>query len=327
MDFRVLLKKKPILRKKQFLKKFKRMNTPKVEKIAKLTGHKASIFSLTAAEDERHFFSGAGDGWVVRWNIDDPETGRLVAQVDAQIFSMLFLENANKIVVGNMNGGVHWVDLAQPEQTKNIAHHKKGVFDIIRLGDQILTAGGEGKLTRWSIAESRSVESFHLTNQSLRCLDYSPLGNLIAAGASDNAVYILDGDTLEVKNTIPRAHDNSVFAVKFSPDGRYLITGGRDAHLKVWGMNDDLALVSSQAAHWYTINHIAYHPEGKWFATASRDKTIKIWDAANFQLLKVLDVVRHGGHINSVNRLFWSPYDNLLISGSDDRSIIIWDMG
>ena len=61
-------------------------------------------------------------------------------------------------------------------------------------------------------------------------------------------------------------------------------------------------------------------------ATASRDKTMKIWDANNFKLLKVIDTVRNGGHINSVNTLRWSKYNNWLISGSDDRSIIIWEI-
>ncbi|MBK8425147.1 MAG: hypothetical protein IPL27_03820 [Lewinellaceae bacterium] len=59
----------------------------------------------------------------------------------------------------------------------------------------------------------------------------------------------------------------------------------------------------------------------RFFATASRDKTLKIWDSATFTLLKVVDTIRDGGHINSVNRLLWLP--ECLVSASDDRSAIL----
>ncbi len=82
----------------------------------------------------------------------------------------------------------------------------------------------------------------------------------------------------------------------------------------------------SIAAHLFAINDIEYSPDGKHFATCSMDKSIKIWDAKAFQLLKVIDKARYAGHGTSVNKLYWSTYENKLISGSDDRSISVWDI-
>lgn len=295
-----------------------------VKKIAQLTGHNGAIFTLATERDNQHIISGAGDGWVVRWNLDAPETGRLLAKVDTNIFSLCYLPERHQLVVGNMNGGVHWVDIQQPERTKNIAHHKKGVYDIRQMGDFIFTAGGEGLLTKWSIEEARTLESLQLTNQNLRSLDYSSNRKELAIGSSDNHIYLLHAETLEIKANIP-AHENSVFTVRYSPDGRYLLSGGRDAHLKIWDL-DTLQPVSSQPAHWFTINHIVFHPNGQLFATASRDKTIKIWDAETFQLLKVIDTFKYRCHINSVNRLLWTTHNNYLVSASDDRTMIIWEI-
>ena len=296
----------------------------KIKKITQLTGHNAAIFALTLGDTPQYFISGAGDGWIVRWNTEEPEIGKLIAKVDTQIFSLLNLSDYNIIIAGNMNGGLHWIHPENPEKTKNIAHHQKGVFDIIQVGEFVFTLGGEGKITRWSAPEERSLESLYVTNQSLRSIDFCAVRNEIAIGASDNNIYIMDVNTLEIKHIIHRTHGNSVFVVKYSPDGRYLLSGGRDAQLKAWNTENNFCQIFTQPAHWFTINHIAFHPDGQWFASASRDKTIKIWDASNFDLLKVIDVVRDKGHVNSVNRLLWIAPENYLISASDDRTMIVW---
>jgi len=262
---------------------------------------------------------------LVKWDLTDPEVGKLVAKVDSNIFSMEHLPALNTIVVGNMYGGVHWVDLNEPEKTKNILHHKKGVFAVRHINNHIFTIGGGGVLTQWSIAEQRALESYHLSNQSLRSLDYSVSRNEIVVGASDHGIYILDATSLVLKQHLAKAHNNSVFAVKFHPNGRYLVSGGRDAFLNVWDVEQGLSLVSSQAAHMYTINDVAFHPKGRIFATASRDRTIKFWDAETFDLLKVIETVRNEGHVASVNCLYWLA-DGTLVSGSDDRSIGLWEV-
>lgn len=287
------------------------------------SGHKAAIYALAPGRSRRHFLSAGGDGWVVEWNLDDPENGKLLAAVETQVFSLCALHEQQLVVAGNMNGGVHWIRYNQPELSRNVLHHQKGVYDITAIGSRLFTAGGEGMLTAWDIESARASESFHLSNQALRCLAYSEQRQELAVGASDGSIYLLDSDNLALLRVLPAAHKPSVFTLAYSPDGRYLLSGGRDAMLRVWDVADDFRLVSEQAAHWYTVNHIVFSPDGAFFATASRDKTLKIWDASTFTLLKVIDTIRDGGHINSVNRLLWLP--ECLISASDDRSAKVWD--
>jgi WD40 repeat protein len=293
-----------------------------IKKIHTCTGHRAAVYALAPGRDAQHFLSTGGDGWIVEWSLDDPETGRLVASVETQVFS---LEKTDQwLVAGNMNGGVHWIDLAQPEQTRNLLHHQKGVYDIKYVGTWVFTVGGDGTLTRWSAASGSRIESFQLSNQSLRALAHDPLSGLLAVGASDHAIYLLDAQTLELKQTLNAAHANSVFSLAFSPDGRFLLSGGRDAMLRVWDARAGFVLHAELPAHWFTVNHLAFSPNGTLLATASRDKTIKIWDARDFSLLKVVDTMRFGAHLNSVNRLLWLP--GCLISCSDDRTVVLWEI-
>ncbi len=298
-----------------------------VEKIAELSGHQSAVYALVCDSlNPSQLLSAGGDGWIVRWNLAIPETGQLVAKVNGQTFSLESCPDEQLLVAGDMNGGIHWLYRNEPARNRHIAHHRKGIFAIRRLGKWVYSLGAEGLLSRWALQEARCVEGFRLSNKSLRSLAYNPAFDELAIGASDGRIYLLDATKFQLRAVVDRAHDHSVFALRYSPDGQYLLSGGRDAQLRVWDRKFTFPS-HTIAAHLATINAIAYHPEGQLFATASRDKTIKLWDAAGFDLLKVIERVRDGGHANSVNCLWWSNYQNLLCSAGDDRLVNVWQVG
>ncbi len=296
-----------------------------VQKIARLTGHNAAVYALTEGPSPHIIYSGSGEGWVVEWDLTQPDMGKLIARIETNIFSLSFLPEKNLMVAGNMNGGVHWISKDQPEATKNILHHKKGVFKIFELGSNVFTLGGSGIITKWDM-EGKAKESAQLSSQSLRSVAWNKEAKLLFIGASDHSIFVFDPESMSVVDHLPDAHENSVFALQFSPDNRYLLSGGRDAVLKIWTWNNRLEVIKEIPAHWFTINDIAFHPEGHIFATSSRDKTIKIWDANEFRLLKVIDNQKFEGHQNSINRLLWLSYNNYLLSASDDRTICVWSI-
>ncbi|MEY3369113.1 MAG: hypothetical protein RI973_2268 [Bacteroidota bacterium] len=296
----------------------------RITKETQLSGHNAAIFALQVESDGRHLLSGAGEGWVARWDLQQPDTGKLLARIDNRVFSLCHLESQDTLVIGNMDGGVHWVNLSDPGKTRNVAHHQKGVFDLVLHRDSLFSAGGDGLLSRWNIHSGRAMESLQLSSQPLRCLAFHPGRRELAVGSSNRQIYLLDPDSLEIKKNIPQAHGHSVFSLCYSPDGRLLLSGGRDAHLKAWDLQQDGTLLTSLPAHLFTINSIAFHPGGRMFATGSRDKTVKIWDAEDFSLLKVLEGNRDGGHFNSVNKVCWTAQGDRLISAGDDRTLIVW---
>ncbi len=96
-----------------------------VEKIHTCTGHHAALYALAEGGTDHHFLTAGGDGWLVEWDLDQPEMGKLVASVDTQCFSLCALPDSNRLVAGNMNGGLHWIDRQSPELTRNVQHHKK----------------------------------------------------------------------------------------------------------------------------------------------------------------------------------------------------------
>ncbi len=296
------------------------MKKIQVHKKAQFIGHNASIYALAKGKDDDHFLSAGGDGWIVEWNIHEPDLGQLRAKTDSQIFSLNHFSDWDLLVAGNMEGGIHFIHSKEKKDVKNIAHHEQGTFSIQSLGDKIVTAGGLGKLTTWDSKNLMPKETLHLSSTSLRCATI--FGQKILVGSSDDSIYILD-QNLGLIQQIEKAHDNSVFCIDVHPKGNYFISGGRDAHFKVW--NFEGKNLFSESAHWFTINDIKFRPDSSIFATASRDKTIRLWDSENFSLLKEINTIKNGGHINSVNRLMWLGNDHF-ISASDDRSIILWEL-
>ncbi len=296
-----------------------------VTKIASLAGHIGSVYTLLQDTGEPHlFYSASGDGKIIRWNLKDLPNGLLVAQVNSNIFSMLLLPQQNKMLLGQMQGGIHVLDLKENKEVKHLAYHQQGVFDLLYVPERrlVLAAGGDGVLSVWNDDFSLK-QSFQISPKSIRQIAFHPSKKILALGCSDTTAYVIQAEDFGIAHRLPE-HESSVFSVCFSADGRYLLTGSRDAHLRIWDAEDDFRLFKKIPAHLFTINCIACSPDGKLFATASRDKSIKIWDAQNFDLLKVIDKEKMHGHINSVNKLLWTNYDNLLVSCSDDRSVMVW---
>lgn len=287
------------------------------------TGHRAAVYALSAQGNRGGFLSAGGDGWIVAWDWTDPERGRLLASVDVQVFSVGMHTEADIVLAGNMHGGIHFIRQDAPNRSRNIQHHQKGVFLFLLSSSSVFSGGGDGILTRWSLPECRSTESLKVSSKALRAIAMRPDGEELAIGSSDGNIYLLDADNMAIKRTLHGAHQHSVFALRYAPDGQTLVSGGRDAMLRAW-KTEDYTLIREQAAHWFTINSICWSPQDPLFATASRDKTIKIWDAQTLQLIKVIDAARHSGHINSVNALLWMPEG--LVSASDDRTIRLWSI-
>jgi WD40 repeat protein len=292
-------------------------------KIAHLSAHTGSVYAIcNTLDNSNSFYSAGGDGMVIRWNVQEPDKAFLAAKVNSNIFSISGMP-PQYLLLGQMQGGIHVIDLHFKKEIKNLAFHKNGVFDIQLAGDGkvFFAAGGDGIISLWDTEEFALLKNKQVSDKSIRALVVDEVNQKIYTGSSDNRIYVLDYKTFEIINQW-EAHSNSVFSLCLSPCGKYLLSGSRDAYLTVWLIAENYRLLQSQPAHLFTINHIVYSPDGKYFATAGRDKHIKIWSAENFQLLKVIDKEKYNGHVNSVNRLMWN--DEYLISCSDDRTVMVW---
>lgn len=297
----------------------------KVEKINTLAGHKDCVYALAKHREKNIFFSAAGEGFVVKWDLENPELGELVAKVQNSVYALAFWEKGNYLLVGQNTEGLHLIDVEHKKEVKSLHLGSFTIFDIKIIDNLAIIACSVGIVFFIDLLNWQILKKMQLSKENARTIAYNSIKKEIALGFSDNAIQVLDLETLQIIKKLENAHENSVFSLAYTPEGSFLISSSRDAHLKVW-TTQNYELKQDIPAHLYAINSISLSPSGKYFATASMDKAIKIWETQSFKLLKVIDKGRHAGHGTSVNKLLWTNYLGQLISASDDRSVSIWDI-
>lgn len=294
-----------------------------VEKLDTFAGHRSGIYALTSGAVPAQVFSAGADGMVIEWNLEKPDLGRLLAQIPASVYALAYDATRHQLWVGQNFEGIHRIDLDPRTERDSLKITSSAIFGLILHGDTAYAALGDGTLVVLDVGAFAVRKHVRASGQSARCLALHPAGHELAVGYSDHTIQIFTVPELQPKALL-RGHTHSVFTIRYAPDGKFLYSGSRDAHLKSWDAADGYALVHDVPAHLFAINDLAFSPDGRWLVSASMDKSIKVWEPGTLKLRKVIDRARHAGHGTSVNRLLWSPYQNQLLSASDDRLISVW---
>lgn len=298
------------------------MTQIQIKRLHSLTGHRAPVYVLHPSGSDAHFFSGAGDGMVVRWDLQHPGDGDLIAKLPNSVYALHYMAEPDILIAGHNYDGIHLLDWQNKKEVASLQLTKAAIFDIQSLSDRVIVATGDGMVSTVDMKTLGIISRVQASEKSARSIAVNFLTGDIAVGFSDGFIRVFD-EHLKLKSAWP-AHTNSVFTVRYSPDWQFLLSGSRDARLKAWDVSAGYQKREEVVAHLYAINHIEFSPDGKHFVTCSMDKTIKVWDANALKLLKVIDKARHAGHATSVNKLLWTKYNNQLLSASDDRSISVW---
>ncbi len=296
-----------------------------ITKLHTFTGHRDAVYTLCPGRTPQEFFSGAGDGMVVQWDLSKPDEGQLIANLPTSVYALVQVPGQDLLVVGQNYQGIHVVDLNTRKEVGSLKLTEAAIFDLKFVGDLLWVACGDGAIYQVHLPTLSLQHTMQYAQTSVRTLALDGQKKQVVAGYSDNHIRVMDMHTGALKHEWD-AHKNSVFSLCKHPSSEVMLSGSRDAHLKVWDMQNSYDLQQSVVAHMYAINHIEFSPNGQHFVTCSMDKSIKVWSSDQFKLLKVIDKARYASHGTSVNKLYWSEFEQQLVSCSDDRTISIWDI-
>ncbi len=298
-------------------------------KILELNGNQAAVYGLCQGSEPVTFFSCGSDKVIREWNLAEGKVGSFALGFPLSLYSAAY-DPVNKwLFAGDSNGNLFVVAYETKTILKVIHLAKAPVFALCFSAKHqlLVVASSEGSIYFITLSNLEISSQHKLCAEKVRALDCNQDESELAVACGDGTIRIFDMHTQTEKLKFA-AHQFSANAVLFHPDGKHLLSGGKDAHLKVWKKNSPLEyeLLHSIPAHNFAIYSLAFHPNKKLFASGSRDKTIKIWDAESFQFLLRISKENQNGHMNSVNKIYWSTYKNTLLSTGDDRSIKAWDI-
>ena len=274
-----------------------------VTKVAHLQGHKGAIYDFVVDKETEIVYTAGADGLVVAWQANHPN-GTSILQTGEPLYSIDLTNNVLR--VGSQNGIIYTIDLKNKSLINSDKKHSGGVFFI----NETISGGEDGDF----VGDSSRLS---LSKDSLRCLLETPSEWII--GSSDFTIYRIRKDGLSVVARL-EGHTNSVFAIELL-DKNTLVSTGRDALIKVWDLTINKE-IHSVPAHLYQAKSLAFN--GDLLLSSSMDKTIKVWND-KLELLKVIDFERNESHTNCINKVVRLD-ENRFVSGSDDRSLIFWQV-
>ena len=125
-------------------------------------------------------------------------------------------------------------------------------------------------------------------------------------------------------------HTDCVTGLDLSPDGEKLVSNGMDGTCRVWDVrpfassNKRLVKTVSGHTHNYEKNLLRakWSRDGLYFGAGSADRNLWIWEAESGNVKWKL-----GGHEGSVNCLAFHPNEDIVCSGSSDKTLFLGELG
>jgi len=279
-----------------------------------ISGHSAPVYACIAQDD--WVYSSAGDRFVTRWNIHTGEQDAFTVRLDTAAYSLGWA-SPGFLVIGCTNGTITAID---PQSKTMLWEHNflgKAVFSCVDCPEEHFLVFGDldGHLLLVDYSGAL-LTTFHLNCGKIRQLKC--YGNQLFAACQDGNWRLFDLPTFNELQTV-QAHNGGVTALQYFPDDHTLLTGGKDARLRLWDTLTGQELIQFPA-HYQTI----YGVESLIYqrvVTVSMDKTIKIWRMSDWKVEQRIEF-RDGGHNRSVNGSF--PLNGAFGTFGDDKQILLW---
>jgi WD40 repeat protein len=225
-----------------------------------------------------------------------------------------------------------------------------------------LLSGFGNSLRQWDITSREIVQTLdgHPKGIGIDAINFSSDGHkAVSWSRLDGTIRLWDLDTGVLRQTL--VGQEGIDCVKFCPDGKLLVLGGKDGTLRLWNVLDDSSVVlngpessftciavsgdgrqilsgdfwgqlqlwdfeskrcvESFRAHNEPVLSVSFSPDGRSAASGSQDYTVKLWDIASRQCIRTLQ-----GHEGPVTSVAFLPDGYGLASASWDQTMRLWEL-
>jgi WD40 repeat protein len=153
---------------------------------------------------------------------------------------------------------------------------------------KLLAVGGNGTITLFDLETGKTVTDIHTSKVHrgwVLSLSFSPDGKFLASCSSTKSatkngeVKLWDVSTGKPASVQFAGHPKGgVFLVRYSPDGKYLVSAGYDETFKLWDVATGKELASLNHGEQKGSVHAIFSPDSKMIVSRGGDTMIKFWD-------------------------------------------------
>ena len=274
--------------------------------------------------------SGSRDGTIRFWDVQSGKQLRFIQDIGKVKGLAVSPDGTLLAAVGGFLGAKLWNLSTGHPVGQYSAGQIEGQFGAYN--GHSATFSPDGSMLAWCSGDVwlfnlRTKEAGHLPiggEGDGTSIAFSGNGKLLASGAADGSVRLWDTKTGRL--TVPLAtqtQDGGKMSVVFSRDGTLLIAGGHgeNANLRLWNVQTGNLLNTFDEPG--ALNAIAASPAHSIVASGGQqdENRIRLRDMTSGTILAELD-----GHEDHINSLAFSPDGKLLVSGSRDNTVRIWEI-
>ena len=317
---------------------------PKISIIHRVTGHSAGITDIVFSNDGRWMISAGKDAVIKLWEMPGCKEGKMLFGHSKAITDIDITKDGNILASASKDKFVRIWKIKEGKVIQSISlkdEENIGTLNSICFtpdGKSIATGDGrsiikKGKIQIWKVFNGKLEKFFPGHRGAVNCIRFTPGGSLMISGGWDNSIRIWDMISGKQKQIIhpSKTQLGSINAMAISPDGRILATGGYDIEcsVKIWDISSGRKLFTFQTPN-AAIDSLAFSKDGEMLAAGINEKFLDkkngeikliVWD-----VLRKMEIVQTTAHKKSITAIAFDPNRNVLASGSEDHSIIIWQL-
>ncbi len=263
---------------------------------------------------------------VMLWQMetDDARAAFRLPGHEGGVAALTFSPDSRTLASGGQDGMIRLWDLDERRERQALEIDEGWVrFLSFSPDGKALAAGGPQlpAVRLWDLTTSRLRGSFPIHGDWTHAVAFAPDGRTIATCGQDQTAKVWDVNTGQLRATYEKL-TGSVYALAFTPDSRQLVLGCEDPRLRLWKIVDDPA-PPVPAGHRDELWGLAFSPDGRTLVSVGNEtvepEPLKFWDLATGRARLELP-----GHTSTVSCVAYTPDGQILVTGSLDNTVRIW---
>jgi WD40 repeat protein len=237
---------------------------------------------------------------------------------------LAFSPDGKVLASGGEDDRIRFWDPDTGKEVRTLEGHKRPVTCIAFSADgKWLASGSQDRDLRvWDVATGKERRRFQGHDAPVERTALSPDGKLLASFCQAYTLRLWDTDTGKEVHSIPIDKGYRVYAMAFSPDGKYFAFGGRPEKGIQLVDTAEWKTIRAFEGHKDYVHDLTFSADGATLVSAGDDHTIRAWDVAGGK-----EQHRYGDETIAARRLaFAADGKTLAYCTWPDGMVHIWDI-